>query len=266
MHVSALAGMATRTGWDLQIRRMEAAAAAAIAKALVSSQGHGGWPEALQWMEGAARSQTPLHREMALVLLASLMEKIGALLNPNPERPKRVPADPCAQIRLCMPLLLLRVPPTNTCTGRRRLAMELKSSPHDLCASHKAVTGVQHVDIDTSPPTACPWTCRWDLEDSAHRHLTCAQLKQSAACAGTFMVPHLASALDMALASLQDPAPQLRRAATAALIAVAPWAVDATSVKAFQARMPQILQVTATSGLGLPDSCCSVPGTCVPAA
>ena len=58
------------------------------------------------------------------------------------------------------------------------------------------------------------------------------------------MVPHLASALDMALASLQDPAPQLRTAAMAALIAVAPWAVDPASVKAFQERMPHILQVT----------------------
>ena len=56
------------------------------------------------------------------------------------------------------------------------------------------------------------------------------------------MVPHLASALNMALASLQDPAPELRRAATFALIAVAPWAVDPGSVKAFQGRMPQILQ------------------------
>ena len=64
------------------------------------------------------------------------------------------------------------------------------------------------------------------------------------------MVPHLASALDMALASLQDPAPQLRRAATVAVIALAPWAVDATSVKAFQARMPQILQVR-TQGASL---------------
>ena len=57
------------------------------------------------------------------------------------------------------------------------------------------------------------------------------------------MLPHLAFALDMALASLLDPALQLRTAATGALIAIAPWAVDKASVKAFQERMPHILQV-----------------------
>ena len=57
---------------------MEAAAAAAMANALAGSKGQGGWPEALQWMAQAARSQTALHREMALVLLSALMEKTGA--------------------------------------------------------------------------------------------------------------------------------------------------------------------------------------------
>ena len=62
----------------LQVRRMEAAAAAAIASAQSGAEGQGGWPEALRWMEQAAGSQAPLHREMALVLLAAFMEKIGA--------------------------------------------------------------------------------------------------------------------------------------------------------------------------------------------
>ena len=54
-----------------------AAAAAAMANALAGSKGQGAWAEALQWMAQAAQSQTPLHREMALVLLSALMEKTG---------------------------------------------------------------------------------------------------------------------------------------------------------------------------------------------
>ena len=67
-------------------------------------------------------------------------------------------------------------------------------------------------------------------------------------CAGTFLVPHITSVLGMVLRALGDESAQLRKAAILALIAVCPWLVDEAAVKAFQAHMPQLLQVTDSAG------------------
>lgn len=56
---------------------MEAGAVAAVARVMFESSKQG-WPEALQWMTQAASSPDKSHREVALVLLAALMERIGA--------------------------------------------------------------------------------------------------------------------------------------------------------------------------------------------
>ena len=66
-------------GWGMQIRTMEAGAVAAVARVMFESEAQG-WPEALQWMTQAAGSPNKSHREVALVLLAALMERIGALV------------------------------------------------------------------------------------------------------------------------------------------------------------------------------------------
>ena len=50
---------------------------AAVARVMFESSKQG-WPEALQWMTQAASSPDKSHREVALVLLAALMERIGA--------------------------------------------------------------------------------------------------------------------------------------------------------------------------------------------
>ena len=56
-------------------------------------------------------------------------------------------------------------------------------------------------------------------------------------------MPHISAVLGMVLRALTDDSAQLRKAAILALIAVCPWLVDAAAVKAFQASMPQLLQV-----------------------
>ena len=57
-------------------------------------------------------------------------------------------------------------------------------------------------------------------------------------------MPHITSVLGMVLRALSDDSAQLRKAAILAMIAVCPWLVDEAAVKAFQASMPQLLQVT----------------------
>ena len=57
-------------------------------------------------------------------------------------------------------------------------------------------------------------------------------------------MPHITSVLGMVLRALSDDSAQLRKAAILAVIAVCPWLVDDAAVKAFQASMPQLLQVT----------------------
>ena len=78
-HVMA-ANALTLALWAAQIRTMEAGAVAAVARVLF--EGGQGWPEALQWMNQAANSPDKGHREVALVLLSALMERIGEAFVP----------------------------------------------------------------------------------------------------------------------------------------------------------------------------------------